>query len=101
MKKWIFTYLLFVATAFALASELIQKYPKFASPIFTLGKIEVQRQNWADALQYDRKSYELSGDALVLPHIVAELHQLGPFNINISHRAIQGCNFHKGFINTF
>ena len=75
----------------ALATELVHKHPRFASPYFTLGKIEAQSKNWANALQYDRKAYELSGDALVLPHIVAELHQLGHHEdaVNTAYRALR------------
>lgn len=78
-------------TARGLAAELIRKNPGFASPYFTLGKIEVQSKNWDKALQYDRKSYELSGDVLVLPHIVAELHQLGHHEdaVNVAYRALK------------
>lgn len=80
-----------IATARALASDLIQRHSSLASPYFTLARIEMQQKNWANALQYDRKAYELSGEALVLLHVTAELHQLDHHEdaVNTAYRALK------------
>ncbi len=80
-----------VATARELAQDAIRKIPSFSSPYFTLARIEVKSQNWSNALQYDRRAYELSAKPIVLLHIVMELHQLGHHEdaVTTAYRALK------------